>query len=395
MKTKSRGNGQGTAYKRGSTWEAQVIVGWVKNKKNPTGPLVPVKRRKSGFKRKQDAINYCPTLLRQSAEKKRRTLEQVYDAWSDLYAHRVGDSTMVNYFSAYNHFRPLHGLWMDEITPDDLQRCMDDCPAGHRTHQNMKCVAGLLWGYACDQNIVQRDITENLFIGRGASVQRDPITRSEVSAIRSRIGSSRYAEYIYCLCYLGFRPGEMLELRKDMLHCSVLPADDDHPEDRTVYYFINGKTGRLQYYDKHHLFTYGGENHYYQAGESHTIVEYGGFRILLLTCYDLRFPVWSRYSDDLQFDMIVCVANWPESRQNAFHILTRARAIENMAYLIAVNRVGDDSHNHYRGCSCIVSPIGRTLVCCPPQIPSVASFSLNLESLQQKRKKFKVLDDRD
>lgn len=241
MKTKSRGNGQGTAYKRGNTWEAQVIVGWVKNKKNPTGPLVPVKRRKSGFKRKQDAINYCPTLLRQSAEKKRRTLEQVYDAWSDLYAHRVGDSTMVNYLSAYNHFRPLHGLWMDEITPDDLQRCMDDCPAGHRTHQNMKCVAGLLWGYACDQNIVQRDITENLFIGRGASVQRDPITRSEVSAVRSRIGSYRYAEYIYCLCYLGFRPGEMLELKKDMLHCAVLPKDEEHEEERTVYYFINGK----------------------------------------------------------------------------------------------------------------------------------------------------------
>lgn len=164
---------------------------------------------------------------------------------------------------------------------------------------------------------------------------------------------------------------------------------------RNRHYFINGKTGRLQYYDKHHLFTYGGENNYYQAGGSHTIVEYGGFRILLLTCYDLRFPVWSRYSDDLQFDMIVCVANWPESRQNAFHILTRARAIENMAYLVAVNRVGNDSRNHYRGCSCIVSPIGKNLVCCPPQIPSVASFSLNLESLQQKRTKFKVLDDRD
>ena len=164
---------------------------------------------------------------------------------------------------------------------------------------------------------------------------------------------------------------------------------------RNRHYFINGKTGCLQYYDKHHLFTYGGENNYYQAGESHTVVEYEGFRILLLTCYDLRFPVWSRYSDDLQFDMIICVANWPESRQNAFHILTRARAIENMSYLVAVNRVGDDSYNHYRGCSCIISPIGKTLVCCPPQIPATASFSLNLEPLRQKRAKFRVLDDRD
>ena len=160
-------------------------------------------------------------------------------------------------------------------------------------------------------------------------------------------------------------------------------------------YFVNGKNGDLQYYDKHHLFTYGGENHYYQAGESHTIVEYDGFRILLLTCYDLRFPKWSRYADDLQYDLIVCVANWPESRQNAFHILTRARAIENMSYLVAVNRVGDDDYSHYRGCSCILSPIGKMLAYCKPNIPQTVSYSLNLESLRQKRAKFKVLEDRD
>jgi predicted amidohydrolase len=164
---------------------------------------------------------------------------------------------------------------------------------------------------------------------------------------------------------------------------------------RNRQYFVNGKNGTVQYYDKHHLFTYGGENHYYKAGETHTIVEYEGFRILLLTCYDLRFPIWSRYSYDLQYDLIVCVANWPESRQNAFHILTRARAIENMTYLIAVNRVGDDDYSHYRGCSCILSPLGKTLVQCKPDMPQAVSFSLNLETLRQKRAKFKVLEDRD
>ena len=151
----------------------------------------------------------------------------------------------------------------------------------------------------------------------------------------------------------------------------------------------------MQYYDKHHLFTYGGENLYYQPGNTHTIVEYEGFRILLLTCYDLRFPIWSRYSNDLGYDMILCVANWPESRQNALQILTRARAIENMAYLVAVNRVGDDNYSHYRGCSCIVSPIGKTLAQCKPNNPDTVSFSLDLEKLRLKRDKFKVLDDRD
>lgn len=173
---------------------------------------------------------------------------------------------------------------------------------------------------------------------------------------------------------------------------AVRTADGNY---RNRQYFVNGKNGIVQYYDKHHLFTYGGENRYYEAGETHTIVEYEGFRILLLTCYDLRFPVWSRYADGLQYDLIVCVANWPESRQNAFHILTRARAIENMTYLIAVNRVGDDEYSHYRGCSCILSPIGKTLAQCKPNIPQTVSFSLNLETLRQKRAKFKVLEDRD
>lgn len=177
--------------------------------------------------------------------------------------------------------------------------------------------------------------------------------------------------------------------------CGSLAIRTDDGIYRNRQYFVDGRNGRLKYYDKHHLFTYGGEKQFYQAGETHTVVEYEGFRILLLTCYDLRFPVWSRYADNLQYDLIICVANWPETRQNAFHILTRARAIENMAYLVAVNRVGDDDYSHYRGCSCILSPIGKTLAQCQPNIPHSVSFSLNLEPLRHKRAKFKVLEDRD
>ena len=177
--------------------------------------------------------------------------------------------------------------------------------------------------------------------------------------------------------------------------CGSLAIRTDVGIYRNRQYFVNGRNGSIQYYDKHHLFTYGGEKNYYQPGNMHTIVEYEGFRILLVTCYDLRFPVWSRYSNDLCYDMIICVANWPESRQNALHILTRARAIENMAYLVAVNRVGDDDYSHYRGCSCIISPIGKTLAQCKPNKPDTVSFLLDLDKLQSKRDKFKVLDDRD
>lgn len=161
------------------------------------------------------------------------------------------------------------------------------------------------------------------------------------------------------------------------------------------HYFINGRNSVESHYDKHHLFRYGHEDRFYEPGNEHTIVEYEGFRILLLTCYDMRFPVWSRYSDALQFDMIICSANWPESRQNAWQILTRARAIENQAYLIACNRVGNDPYSHYRGQSAIISPIGKTLISCKSNEQSTASFSLNLETLNHQREKFQVLSDRD
>ena len=161
------------------------------------------------------------------------------------------------------------------------------------------------------------------------------------------------------------------------------------------HYFIDGRSQTEKYYDKHHLFRYGGEDRYYQSGEGHTIVEYDGFRILLLTCYDLRFPVWSRYSDNLQYDVIIAVANWPESRQNAWQILTRARAMENQAYLIGCNRVGDDNYSHYRGQSAIISPIGKTLACCETNKEQTVSFTLDLETIRHQRSKFRVLEDRD
>lgn len=161
------------------------------------------------------------------------------------------------------------------------------------------------------------------------------------------------------------------------------------------HYFIDGRSQTEKYYDKHHLFRYGGEDRYYQSGEGHTIVEYNGFRILLLTCYDLRFPVWSRYSDNLQYDAIIAVANWPESRQNAWQILTRARAMENQAYLIGCNRVGDDNYSHYRGQSAFISPIGKTLACCEANKEQTVSFTLDLEIIRHQRSKFRVLEDRD
>jgi integrase len=94
---------------------------------------------------------------------------------------------------------------------------MDDCPKGKRTHQNMKVVAGLIWKYAKSKHIVSQVESETLYTGKWKSVKREALTDIEVEKIRQAIGEHRYAEYIFCLCYLGYRPGEMLEIRKDQV----------------------------------------------------------------------------------------------------------------------------------------------------------------------------------
>ena len=164
---------------------------------------------------------------------------------------------------------------------------------------------------------------------------------------------------------------------------------------RNRHYFVDGQNDSVSFYDKHHLFTFGHENEFYTPGQNHTIVEYAGFRVLLLTCYDLRFPCWSRYADALNYDVIVLVANWPESRQSAWQLLTRARALENQSYLVACNRVGEDQHCHYAGCSVVVDAYGKALAQCHKNKVESLTVTLDFAELQRRRTKFRVLDDRD
>lgn len=240
-RTKSRGNGQGTAYQRPGqkTWTVEVVVGWKLPQGDPSKPKRPVRKTKGGFKTKKEALDYVEKL--QFADPKKRirmTLEETWLAWKRHYASRVGDSTMDNYYYAYKHFSALHGVYMDMISADNLQKCMDDCKSGKRTHENMRCVANLLWKYAIDKNVIDRNVAENLFTGKGVSVQREPLTDEEEKAIRNAICKERYAEYVYCLCWLGYRPGEMLQLRKDQLFCAQVKKDSETID---VWYFVNGK----------------------------------------------------------------------------------------------------------------------------------------------------------
>lgn len=118
-------------------------------------------------------------------------------------------------------------------------------------------------------------------------------------------------------------------------------------------------SGRITFSDKRHLFRPGGEGRDYRRGDSRTIVEYGGVRFLLLVCYDLRFPVWSRCRGD--YDAIIYSASWPVRRRDAWCSLLRARAVENQCFVIGVNRTGSDPEAEYAGDSAVIDFAGRTL----------------------------------
>ena len=180
-------------------------------------------------------------------------------------------------------------------------------------------------------------------------------------------------------------------------HCAICGSLAIHVDEtyRNRFYFLNGENDTFSYYDKHHLFKYGGEDQYYTCGDQKTVVEYKGFRFLLITCYDLRFPVWIRYSYEYSYDAIIVVANWPDKRKDAWLSLSRARAIENQAFVISCNRVGNDPHCHYFGESVILDPIGKILSCCRPNVEELITCNLDIEMLQHLRSKFNVLKDRD
>ena len=147
------------------------------------------------------------------------------------------------------------------------------------------------------------------------------------------------------------------------------------------------------FYDKRHLFSLANEEKYYNSGNERKIVEYKGWKLMPLICYDLRFPVWSR--NDLGYDIVFYVANWPQIREYPWEQLLKARAIENMSYCIGVNRIGMDVNGiNHSGKSMIYSPLGEAMEY-ESFHENVMIFNLSKSELNNARQKFGFLEDRD
>ena len=152
--------------------------------------------------------------------------------------------------------------------------------------------------------------------------------------------------------------------------------------------------GSIQKYDKRHLFRMGNENAHYSKGDDKLIFTSDEWRICPLICYDLRFPVWSRNKND--YDLLIYIANWPKSRSYAWKSLLVARAIENQAYVIGVNRIGSDGQgNEFSGDSMIIDPYGQIITQAEPFKEQFLNAELSLDELNNFRTKFPVNFDVD
>lgn len=158
-------------------------------------------------------------------------------------------------------------------------------------------------------------------------------------------------------------------------------------------FFFVKPDGGTEVYDKRHLFAMGGESGHYTAGDRRVILEYMGFRIMPLVCYDLRFPVWSRSAGEC--DLILYAANWPSARIGAWDALLRARAIENQCFVAGVNRVGADPYNSYDGHSAVIDYLGNEIASAGEGREAVVTAELPMEALEAFRTKFPAWMDRD
>ena len=207
-----RGNGQGTVIKLpNGKYIARVTVGYYigeDGKKKRT-------TRSKTFDKKKDAIAALPALLAapKVERKKEMTFKELYDNW--LPTHRAGKSTIDCYKAAIKYFQDVWTIPMSELDIDDLQECVDACPKGKRTQQNMKAVCGLVYKHGIPRNVVPNNLNlaQYLIVSGEGAVHRESFAAEQIEKIKAACGTVPYAEYIYCMIYLGFRPSEFLALR--------------------------------------------------------------------------------------------------------------------------------------------------------------------------------------
>lgn len=208
QKSKQRGNGQGTAYKRGTKWAAQY------RHASGDGRLVSI--YKGGFDTKKAALEWLSNLHTVQRTDPDITFGDLYDKWIERHEERVSKSTIDCYKAAYKYFSDLHRLPFSRLTTEQLQRCVDACPHGTRTRENMKALCTALYKYAHEIGVTSDDYGQHIYIKREKTqTEKRAFTEQELEELFKAQPGVPDIDIVLILCYTGFRINELLSLRKD------------------------------------------------------------------------------------------------------------------------------------------------------------------------------------
>lgn len=222
---KKRGNGQGTVYKdRNGKWIAEYTIGWDES----DGAITRRKRKKRGFATKNEAIAYIPQLKQNLPQQDMNVkFKDLYKKWLDGHTEKVTQSTINCYKSAYKYFSTLYYVEVAKIRTEHMQKCIDECPHGKRTKENMKALGTSLWRYAMQLDIVDRNYAEYLYIKKEEQSEKIAFSKEQLDSMWKNVSLYPDLKYVLVLCYTGMRLSEMLGARTE---------NYDHQEG----YFVTG-----------------------------------------------------------------------------------------------------------------------------------------------------------
>lgn len=205
---KKRGNGQGTVYKdKNGKWIAEYTIGWDEG----DGTLSRKKRKKRGFATKNEAIAYLPNLKQDLPQQDMDVkFKDLYKKWLDGHTEKVTTSTINCYKSAYKYFSSLYYVEVSKIRTEHMQKCIDECPHGKRTKENMKALGTSLWRYAMQLDVVDKNYAEFLYIKKEEQVEKVAFSAEQLQAMWDNVDKYPNLKYVLVLCYTGMRLSEML-----------------------------------------------------------------------------------------------------------------------------------------------------------------------------------------
>lgn len=219
-KRRRRANGEGSVIRRGKSYSIRITTGW----ELKDGRAVQQFAEKGGFKSQKAAMEYMPKLREEASRPhssyEKITFEELYDKLIERHAKRVSKSTMGCYVSAHKHFSEIYSLPFAELNTEDWQLCIDDCPNGIRTKQNMKALGTLMYKLAAELRVfgvnTETNFASLVWLPTDDRESRQPFTLEELEKIKAGASAGiRYADWILAMCYTGFRPSEFLALKKD------------------------------------------------------------------------------------------------------------------------------------------------------------------------------------